>query len=494
MKKNQIAFSILMGFLMIGEGAFLWADAPQFINYQGKLTTPQGSPIETQVTIDFRFYNGAGTLLNGATPASVDVTPIKGVFSVLVPVEAQWFLNPEVYVGITVDGGPEMSPRQRLVSAPYALGVANGSVIGGKNGHIADLTITNDDIATNAGISKSKINFGTGLTSAEIAAGAVTNEKIASGIDATKLTGMVPDASLPTTLDATKLTGMVPDTSLPTTLDATKRTGMVPDASLPTTLDATKLTGMVPDTSLPTTLDATKLTGMVPDTSLPATLDATKLTGMVPDASLPTTLDATKLTGMVPDASLPTTLDAAKLTGMVPDASLPATLDATKLTGMVPATSLPTTLDAAKLTGIMPATSLPATLDAAKLTGMVPATSLPTTIDASKLTGALPEISGAALTDVVAARISAEAATALVRDERGGGGGGGGGVENQNYIQPVYITNDGRLVLANTYFTSICGVNFSNQQVFYFDCNNNCNQESATSCSTTRVEGYLFKS
>ncbi len=182
MKKNQIAFSILMGFLMIGEGAFLWADAPQFINYQGKLTTPQGSPIETQVTIDFRFYNGAGTLLNGATPASVDVTPIKGVFSVLVPVNSQWFMNSEVYVGMAVQGGTEMTPRQRLVSAPYALGVANGSVIGGANGPIADLTITNDDIATNAGISKSKLNLTGQIDDADINASAgISKSKINFG-------------------------------------------------------------------------------------------------------------------------------------------------------------------------------------------------------------------------------------------------------------------------------------------------------------------------
>jgi hypothetical protein len=212
MKKNHSIRKNLMAFALLGAGNLLCADAPLFINYQGKITTPEGNPIETSVQIGFKFYNGSGIRLN-STDVSLPVTPIKGVFSVLVPVQTPWFSNEEVLVGITVDGGEELSPRQRLVSAPYALAVADGVIKGGLLGPILDQTITNDDIDVNAGISKSKlnltgtitdsdigltagishskINFGSGLTSANLANGAITETKIADdAVTTTKITNL----------------------------------------------------------------------------------------------------------------------------------------------------------------------------------------------------------------------------------------------------------------------------------------------------------------
>jgi hypothetical protein len=126
---------------------------PSIINYQGKLTNPtDGSPVESGVYhIEFRIWNDpigndATNLIWGKVFAVHVVT--NGLFNILLsddgtPVTApsaqtndlkQAFQGENRYLGLTITQGPsgsiaspEISPRQKMVSAPFAFHAQNAT-------------------------------------------------------------------------------------------------------------------------------------------------------------------------------------------------------------------------------------------------------------------------------------------------------------------------------------------------------------------------------
>jgi hypothetical protein len=118
------------------------------VNFQGKLTNTNGTPVpEGSYDMVFKFYNAvsAGTLLltdrhvAGDNPVSVS----GGLYSVLLGggqlvagVESNlWnvFLNhPEVYLGVSVNAEPEMTPRLLLTRAPYAVRAEDALTLAGR--------------------------------------------------------------------------------------------------------------------------------------------------------------------------------------------------------------------------------------------------------------------------------------------------------------------------------------------------------------------------
>jgi hypothetical protein len=100
----------------------VFADVPQRINYQGYLTDSGGNPVDGSVNIVFSIYDVAagGTAI---WTESQTVAVNKGLFNVqLGSVNAlpSFSASPR-YLGIKVGADPEMTPRQLLASAPYAL-------------------------------------------------------------------------------------------------------------------------------------------------------------------------------------------------------------------------------------------------------------------------------------------------------------------------------------------------------------------------------------
>lgn len=94
------------------------AAIPQYINYQGYLTDSSGTPINGAVTITFKLYDAStgGTQLWTASPS---ITAVNGLVNKdLGPINLSF--DSPVYMGIAVDGDPEMTPRQQLTSVPYA--------------------------------------------------------------------------------------------------------------------------------------------------------------------------------------------------------------------------------------------------------------------------------------------------------------------------------------------------------------------------------------
>jgi hypothetical protein len=96
---------------------------PQMLSYQGKLTDINGVPVpDSTWSLVFRLY----TVASGGSPFWNETQPVKttgGLFSVLLGSVTPIGLMPDagtVYLGMSVSGGAELSPRTRIVSTAYA--------------------------------------------------------------------------------------------------------------------------------------------------------------------------------------------------------------------------------------------------------------------------------------------------------------------------------------------------------------------------------------
>lgn len=100
------------------------AGVPQTINYQGYLKNGGGVPVSSPTNISFRLYSSTRPSSGVLWSEERSVTPVNGVYSVelgsstpfgTLPFDTPYFL------GIAAGADPEMTPRQPLTSAPYAL-------------------------------------------------------------------------------------------------------------------------------------------------------------------------------------------------------------------------------------------------------------------------------------------------------------------------------------------------------------------------------------
>jgi hypothetical protein len=130
------------------------ADVPHQMHYQGHLTDSGGTPLDTMVTMTFTIYNdsSAGSLvLWTETQTGVEVN--TGLFNVLLgsvtPIPDTVFVSDWTWLGIQIGYDPEIAPRTRLVTVPYAFRVATvdgstGGVISGNVSIQSDLDLDGD--------------------------------------------------------------------------------------------------------------------------------------------------------------------------------------------------------------------------------------------------------------------------------------------------------------------------------------------------------------
>ncbi|MCJ7459746.1 MAG: hypothetical protein MUP17_12265 [candidate division Zixibacteria bacterium] len=122
MKSVKILLACLVTILVFS--SLVNAEVPKMINYQGKITTPQGALISDTFSMVFSIYadSTGGTPLWTETQASVKVE--YGVFSVLLgsvnPISATVFDGNTRYLGLKVGNDNEMTPRKAIVSVGYA--------------------------------------------------------------------------------------------------------------------------------------------------------------------------------------------------------------------------------------------------------------------------------------------------------------------------------------------------------------------------------------
>ncbi|RME24783.1 MAG: hypothetical protein D6800_08325 [Candidatus Zixiibacteriota bacterium] len=117
------------------------ASVPELINYQGELLDAGGQPVNGVKNITFTIYDDAvsGTAQWTETQS---VTVSGGRFNVLLgsvnPVSASVFSGPDRFLGVRVEGDPEMTPRSRVGSVAYALSAgavgdkSEGAIVGAR--------------------------------------------------------------------------------------------------------------------------------------------------------------------------------------------------------------------------------------------------------------------------------------------------------------------------------------------------------------------------
>jgi hypothetical protein len=132
MGMKRIALLGLAVMLMtVSVSAITYQGAPQLINYQGRLTDGTGTPLtDGPHSVQFRIWDD--TTLTGALHLLWDSGPLvvttdKGIFTVKLGTPPQPtlglnnFNDTSIYLGITVGADPEIAPRTRLTSVPFAM-------------------------------------------------------------------------------------------------------------------------------------------------------------------------------------------------------------------------------------------------------------------------------------------------------------------------------------------------------------------------------------
>lgn len=190
MKKTGI-----ITFLGLSLTTLLFAGAPDFFNYQGKIHQATGQPA-TNGSYDmvFSIYSqssGGSALFSDTRSGAGGVPVVDGNFSVLVGTGslsgqplAQALAGPDRWLQVTVAGVP-LLPRQKLASVPYALAIASASVA---SAEVLDGSVGTAQLANGA------------IRSSHIPAAAVTDVKISS-IAFSKITNVPASAGGPTVYD-----------------------------------------------------------------------------------------------------------------------------------------------------------------------------------------------------------------------------------------------------------------------------------------------------
>jgi hypothetical protein len=109
--------------LVVCSTVIAFAAPPKTISYQGYLKDGTGVPVTSATNITFKLYSSTRAESGALWNESKSVTPANGVYSVVLgtgtpldplPFDVQYFL------GVTVGGGSELTPRQSLSYSPYA--------------------------------------------------------------------------------------------------------------------------------------------------------------------------------------------------------------------------------------------------------------------------------------------------------------------------------------------------------------------------------------
>lgn len=118
------------------------SNVPRVISYQGRLTDAAGNPLTGDYAMRFCLYAEPA----GGAPLWCEETTVHvnyGVFSVLLgsitPIPEALFDGSDRYLGVTVEGDEEMTPRRRIASVGYAYSAVDADTLDGM--HATDFAI-----------------------------------------------------------------------------------------------------------------------------------------------------------------------------------------------------------------------------------------------------------------------------------------------------------------------------------------------------------------
>lgn len=119
--------TIMLIFIFVMAGQAVQADVPRTINYQGRLTDTEGSPVTDGIySVAIRMYDAADDLESASVWSDTySVQTKSGYFNVVLGSNPSFPLNvsftKQYWIGLKVGIDVEMTPRQALQSVPYAL-------------------------------------------------------------------------------------------------------------------------------------------------------------------------------------------------------------------------------------------------------------------------------------------------------------------------------------------------------------------------------------
>jgi hypothetical protein len=120
------------------------AAVPSFVNFSGQLANASGAPLHGTFSVEFKIYTSSTPFLPAIwSEIQLVTTDAQGRFHVLLgsdsPLTDAEFTGAGRWLGITVESDPEISPRTRLVSVPYAfrLSTVDGATGGKISGSLA---------------------------------------------------------------------------------------------------------------------------------------------------------------------------------------------------------------------------------------------------------------------------------------------------------------------------------------------------------------------
>ena len=183
-------------------GSAFAQELPRLINYQGKLTDPDGIAITGDVDITFRIYDAA----TGGTALWTETHSPVGVFNGLFDVQLGRFtdldmpFDDEYWIELEV-GGELLDPREKLSTVPYAFRAiyADTAYIIGSGAVQTDATIDGDGTDTDPfGVVWGSVTQHTDVTDAGSGAIITTGERAllhASGSDNQDLFNRVSDGT-----------------------------------------------------------------------------------------------------------------------------------------------------------------------------------------------------------------------------------------------------------------------------------------------------------
>ncbi|MEZ5357333.1 MAG: hypothetical protein R3F48_00790 [Candidatus Zixiibacteriota bacterium] len=117
--------AITLAILLICCTGVLMADIAPLLQYQGRLTDENGAPLaDGSYSVTFSIYAGEGAPSPIWTSGARDVSVAGGLFTYIlgsnVSLPNNIFDNQTRYLGITIGGDSELTPRSRFTATPYA--------------------------------------------------------------------------------------------------------------------------------------------------------------------------------------------------------------------------------------------------------------------------------------------------------------------------------------------------------------------------------------
>jgi hypothetical protein len=136
--KRIVSLISVLSIVILAQISVVRAGVPNLMNYQGHLTDEEGVPLDTVINMTFTIYDDStgGTVWWTETQTGVVVS--NGLFNILLgsvnTIVDTVFRQDFRWLGIQIASDPEITPRTRLVTVPWAYRVA--TLDGASGGHV----------------------------------------------------------------------------------------------------------------------------------------------------------------------------------------------------------------------------------------------------------------------------------------------------------------------------------------------------------------------